>query len=587
MGYNDENTIVLGSLRYKSASNIDSSLKIPFIQSYKENVEYDRTIDVNLAQLYDDERQSSTIFRPTAKIALYFKNSYVGKTKYTPFANSLYYVNLNELINNVCTLNVGSVEYSGYPSNYEFDFMRTDFEVSGYTQVDELNNTHVDFVQRSATTYNWGVYLSYGYDNDYEQLMEGFDVVSQQILNWKVSDGIPFVISRNIIGQISFRCLVNHGLSVGEYVKLNFNYNGQDIFEISSLGDGFYNSDLNIFNIKDVGFTGTTFDKNVVGTFKRVLDINKPEDTISTYYVRRNKILTNESDAVLGKVAFEQTIYNKKKQFNRSSYTPNKQSIVAYKEDNLVYSLSFDKDIDINGLVDNQKRPITELFYTIIWKGYFGWTMGLGPMKKGYSFNIQPSTSIGNVPSSWWNVDNISSNTNLGILTYTKPGVSKPFSYVKPLVIGDIVDGDYCEWNVYEQKERVVSSMYHKITFNPYHFDIGNPIGLSFGKNQLGYYYTPHHMLNIGDFSDYIEEGDKKDVVGIPNWAIYSTTNNVFRWRDKYSYGYIDDKGNGVDFPFFNGVHYPYRDIIFRLIPEGTNYIDNNLVATPLIDGCE
>jgi hypothetical protein len=94
-------------------------------------------------------------------------------------------------------------------------------------------------------------------------------------------------------------------------------------------------------------------------------------------------------------------------------------------------------------------------------------------------------------------------------------------------------------------------------------------------------------MLKIGEFSDYIEEGDKKNIVGIPDWAIYSTTNNVFRWRDKYSYGYIDEKGNGVNFPFFNGVHYPYRDIIFRLIPEGTNYIDNNLVATPLIDGCE
>jgi len=586
MGYINENTIVLGSLRYKSASNVDSSLKIPFIQTFRENVEYDRTIDVNLAQVYDDERQASSIFRPTGKISLYFKNSYVGKVNYPPFANSLYYVNVNKLIANICTSNANLV-YSGYPSNSEFDFMRTDFEVKGYTQVDDLNKVHVDFIQRSATTYNWGVYLSYAYDNDYEQLMSGIDNISQQTLNWKVSDGIPFIISRSTVGEITFRCLVNHGLNVGEYVKFNFDYNGQTIFEVSSLGDGFFNSDLTIFNIRDVGFTGTTFNDGVKGTIKRVLDINNPNDTTSTYYVRRNKILTSESEVVLGKIAFEQNVYNKKKQVNNSTYTPNKQTITSYKEDNLVYSLSFDKDIDIKGMVDNQKRPITELFYTIIWKGYFGWTMGSGPMKKGYSFNIKPSMGIGAVPSMWWSVDINNSNTNFSILSYTKPGTNKPFNYVQPPNVGDLVEGDYCEWNVFEQIERVISPMYHKITFNPYHFDIFNPVGPSFGKNQLGYYYVPHHMLKIGDYSDYIEEGDKKNIVGIPDWAIYSTSRNIFRWRDKYSYGYIDDRGNGVDFPFFNGVHYPYRDIIFRLIPEGSNYIDNNLVATPLIDGCE
>ena len=586
MGYRNENTIVLGSLRYKSASNVDSSLKIPFIQSFKENIEYDRTIDVNLAQVYDDERQASSIFRPTGKISLFFKNSYVGKVIYPPFANSLYYVNVNKLIENICTSS-SNIVYSGYPSSFEFDFMRTDYEINGYTQVDDLNKVHIDFIQRSATTYNWGVYLSYGYDNDYSQAMEAYDINSRQTLNWVVSDGIPFVISRNLPGLITFRCMVNHGLKVGEYVKLSFNYNNQDLFEVSSLGNGYYNSDLTIFNIRDVGFTGNTFNNDVTGTIRRVIDINNPNDTISTYYVRRNKILTNDTDAVIAKVAFEQTVYNKKKQVNNSTYTPNKQNGVSYKEDNLVYSLSFDKDIDISKLVDNQKRPITELYYTIIWKGFFGWTMGLGPMKKGYSFNIRPSNTIGNIPSPWWSIDNVKSNTNLGILTYNKPGVTKPFSYVKPPLIGDVVDGDYCEWNSFEQLERVISPMYHKITFNPYHFNIGNPVGPSFGKNQLGYYYVPHHMLKIGDYSDYIEEGDKKNIVGIPDWAIYSTTNNVFRWRDKYSYGYIDEKGNGVNFPFFNGVHYPYSDIIFSLIPEGTNYIDNNLVATPLIDDCE
>jgi hypothetical protein len=58
-------------------------------------------------------------------------------------------------------------------------------------------------------------------------------------------------------------------------------------------------------------------------------------------------------------------------------------------------------------------------------------------------------------------------------------------------------------------------------------------------------------------------------------------------WRDLYPYGFIDTSGLGVNYPFLNGKHYPYTDIIFRIIPEGTNYIEQVLVTDPLIDDCE
>ena len=34
---------------------------------------------------------------------------------------------------------------------------------------------------------------------------------------------------------------------------------------------------------------------------------------------------------------------------------------------------SFDEDINISGLTDNLDRPVTELFVTILNKGYMGW----------------------------------------------------------------------------------------------------------------------------------------------------------------------------------------------------------------------
>ena len=85
-----ENRVVLGSLRYKSAPNINLLFQVPLVQTYKENVEFDRTVSINLQQIYDDERQASTTFRPIGKLSLLFNNVYMGTTNYYPYKSSLY-----------------------------------------------------------------------------------------------------------------------------------------------------------------------------------------------------------------------------------------------------------------------------------------------------------------------------------------------------------------------------------------------------------------------------------------------------------------------------------------------------------------
>ena len=147
---------------------------------------------------------------------------------------------------------------------------------------------------------------------------------------------------------------------------------------------------------------------------------------------------------------------------------------------------------------------------------------------------------------------------------------------------GDIIDGDCCEWNDYDQQERVISNLFHKLTFNPFSFRIGGNVA-----NQLGYYYQPHHVLTTRVYSDYIEDGDIRNVVGIPDYSHFSTTKNLFIWRDLYPYGFVDSGGIGVSYPFLNGVHYPFKNIIFRIIPEGTNYNEQTIIADPTIDPCE
>jgi hypothetical protein len=373
-----------------------------------------------------------------------------------------------------------------------------------------------------------------------------------------------------------------HGLSVGDSVYLSFDYNGEYFFQVSSLGDVGFGSEEFIFNISNVGYTGTTFNQGVTGVFKRLINVANSGETMSTYYVRRNKILTNVEDSQLIKAGFEQNIFNSKVKSEPAVLTPNNLARTSVKEGGQAYTLSFNDDIDITELIDNQKRPLSELFFTTIWKGSFGWT---SPLKQGYEFNLPLYNGI---PSPWWDVANTNSNTTIPTGTFNSQTTPPqgPFSFQQNLNKGDIIDGDYCEYNGYDQTERVISNLKHKFTFNNLFFTLDT---IAPQNNQFGYYYRPHNPIVIRRFSDYIEEGSAVNVVGIPNYAFYSNLSNSFRWRDLYPYGYIDADGIGVDYPFMNGKQYPFVNTIFRLIPEGTKTANQyiNEISEPVTDECE
>ena len=583
MGNNKEIRIVLSKLRYKSSPELSYGINLPFVQTTNEIIEYDRSSNVSLAQVYDDERQASTIFRPVCKFSVLFKNSYVGNTNYPPFEDNLVYINAAQAAQDQCLKGANNVKWSGYPQYNEFDFIRTDNNVSGYTAPP---NNHLTFVSKSASSYNWNFYLSYPYKNLSNKSMEFFDESSQNYISWISSDGLPFVLRNMMEGGdsiVSFKSPVKHGLSVGENVELSFNYNGVKYFEVYSLGDGTVDSDNYVFNVYNYGFTGNVFVDGKSGTFKRVLDVDNPSDTTSSYYVRQLKIMSNVGDYNLVKSGFEQNIFGKTKKYESEGFTPNKIARVSVKEGSQSYLLSFNTDFDLNGLVDNQKRPITELFFNVIWKGYFGWTMGPGfELKEGFNFNLP---LVNGKPSVWWDKSNTNSSTGFSNGSYNKSGYN--FTYVKSLKKGDVIDGDYCEWNNYEQKERVVSDLFHKFTFNSKVFDIRTkPTPFN---NLEGYYYQPNYGMPIRVYSDYIEDAEMNPnfALNIPDYSYFSTSENKFLWRDIYTYGFRDPDGRGVDYPFINGRHYPTTNKIFRIIPEGTNYVDDTTINIPKIDNCE
>jgi hypothetical protein len=560
-------TIIPSSQQYKSAPFVDQEISLSLEQQSQQITEYDRSQSISLAQIYDNERQSCTIFRPTFKVNYLYANTYVGTTNYVPFLDRLYYVNPEQSsVNNI---------WKGFPQYYEFDFYRPD-----------VTDQHIRYQSKSAYTYNWTYYVSYAHQNNYsKQLSYDLDGTS---LTWIASQGIPFFIKNSVQNGnnvISFQCVSPHGLSVGEYVEISFNYDNINLFQVYSLGNGLLGSDTHIFNIYNVGYTGATFANEVTGTFRRVINSDNIEETKSKYYVREHKIITNLDDCVMTKNGFEKNVFNEERKFEYSSITPNKVSRVSQKTSSNSYNITVKYDLDLNNILDNQKRPVSELFLTIINKGYTGYfnkpTNGVG-LKQGWEFNLTKTSNF------WWDDTNLSSNTNILTSSYTlTSGATKTFYYNQNLMSGDTIDGDFCEWNDYEQLERVVSPYYHKLKYNQNVFQITQ----SSDTNAPGFYYEPHTSMTIRVFSDYVETGDVQFIDGIPSYAYFSNSDQEFRWRDLYGYGFIDNLDRGVDYPFLNFAQYPFKNVQFRLIPEGINYNSDLLgvpfPVKPLIDGCE
>jgi len=570
---NETIRIVKGDLRYASAPETDLSIPIALNGSRRNKVEGDRTKIINIEERFDHERQISTKFRITGKITNIFNNDIEVSTNYVPFANNLYYTNAVEakLANSNPPINYSL--WKGYPQYEEFSFFRT-----------KGINGHINFIPKSAGTYNWSVYLSYPSSNYTGQTLIYNDEIYEQSNQFMVYQGIPYVVKNRVNNgkkMITFYCGYKHNLSVGDWVYLKNPINGKYFFEVYSLGDEYYGNNDKVFNIFNIGYIGSGFNNGAFGTFKRVADISNSGETMSRYYVRRHKILTDVSNVDIHKMGFENNPFPKKRKIEFSATTPDNTQRISIKDGTQTVGFSFDKDIDIISLLDNNQRPITELYVTIINKGYMG--LFNSPTQNtaleiGWDLNFKQNTI-----DSWWDKTNPHNKDNIPFGSYSNGGVT--FYYNDVLRIGDEIKGDICEWNDFEQSEYVLSKMSHKYSFNPQIFNgvIGNGVTLPYG-----YSYNPHHSFNIRVYSDYIEKGDRDKVDDIPDYSFYSEFNGEWRWRDIYSYGYIDSDGIGVDNPFLNNRHYVFNDILFLQTPmRKNNNVFNDIIFEPITDDCE
>ena len=565
--------ILLPSKRYFKASDEDLTLNLKLENSETLMREGERNIVLDLPTLFDDERNQSKTYKIYGKMKMIFRNLYSGSTLYNP------------LLKNFYVAGDGTGSNDGYVPYNEFALLRNDVlrEINDpYTG--NTMNVFVPQKRLEGTRYtghtittsiyapykNWNLYLSYVDSHDTGFTMN-YTFSGGTNYTFVAGDGIPFRVYDNG-NYYTLISPVEHGMSQGEYITISGGTLNSSIdltgrtFYIESVGNEYYNSEKYVVNLQKnefaFGYTlsGVTF---VLG--KRCLDLLNISGSTSQYYVHKHKTLTTVDDYIMDKVGFETPIWEHERKILFENGLGYNDILV---ERNRPESVLFDfkKTFTLTGITNNLGYTPTEVYITVLLRnsnGYFTY-----PPKVGYKFNFHNTwidkQFTGNTETS---ITQTSFTSNTGVTGFTSGNT---------ISTGTTLTGAFVEYNEKDFKERIISEAYHKFSHKK---TVGGVTIFNHGQddtNPEGYFYQPHYRVKLRELSPYIETSNTKDILNLPENCIYDETEKIWKWRDLYDHGFVDQEGNGTTFPFINNLHYVMKDINFYLRNENsyTNKFD-------------
>jgi hypothetical protein len=428
------------------------------------------------------------------------------------------------------------------------------------------------------------------------------DYASISGMQFLAGDGIPFtprVTTTDGKEVLQIITPVRHGVLPGEYIEIQSGattFGGanlvvdvsvtatyatppQTIFKIDYLGNGLENSEDYVMNITTIGLDVTSLPTEPVGTLKRVTNPDNMLETKSEYYCQIHKLITNPNDFTFDKTAFERGIYNKKGRIFPAKRTPtyNTKSVLYQSYDSFLWNVN--RNINSDSYYDQFNRPLTEFYLTILTTNrnlIWDWNSGgnSSPAGYGWGWNFKKNGVVDPFVDNGAHPVSLTQNGNLG---------------VDPLPpSGSTFRGAFAEYNPFELKERVISEIGHSLKFNTNTmYKVGGTPGYDFVESIFK--YNPHHKIPVKKFSNYISYNDS--LFTSPQYAVYSLSEETFRWREILPVETYEDGDNGVSYPYLNDAHYPYHNLEFKIEAVGPALIPLSsgtlTILTEYTDGCQ
>ena len=364
---------------------------------------------------------------------------------------------------------------------------------------------------RHRPEYNWDLFLTYPYENDYDNALISGGLLVKSI-----------ELAFNSVGRriVLFSTYTKHNLSIGTAFNLYINENKIENILVNSLGNVkkedeehyFYTTQTDI--ISDILGKRTEIDedtdndkinkqiRDTDATFRLKHIVNGYE---SEYYIRKfkklpnlNKIVNKEDELTLDKSycvnEFEEWIKDKPNDFDKEQYQLAFSSTI-YNDNNT--QVTWTDGINIDNILDNRGRPLTEIYHTVMKrnKGYDEWYN----QRRVESKEIEYSHCFGNVS---WGFDLLSAKGEKEIDLQEKLNDVKLIHNIKEdIVNNNEFNGDIVEYNVTTCNETILEDCYFR--FNTYLRE--NPVE----------YYTYQYDEITSD--DYDKEGFKKETTKLTN----------------------------------------------------------------------
>jgi hypothetical protein len=461
-----ENKILLPSKRFLLASDEDVFLDVNLEQNHKLMPIDTLQKTVSSYEVYLDERSKSFDYRVYGNIFLVGTNilcDFDGINGYESVVEAQYYDPETELYR--FTLDQVLINDNGWY------FYKDNILPCNRTEL-EPKKERFDLIKKDE----WSLFVTYAAEKNVQPLFfNGIDI----------KDGIALMgaADAEVDGKVLsfFACPLTHNLAAGDSVNI-YNQNGFvkkcTVYQVGTADNG-YKKNVFFVDEKIDFISNVMIDKY---RFKKVVG-----EVESEYYSRWYKKLTSLDDYDAFRTSFSKNIYN---------------------DTNV--SFVYPEGVDIEGLVDNLNRPLTELFVTV----------------------------VKNKSSDFWGETLSAINVSISDINYDfnkvyQGGILNPVETLT--TTQDLFFGNIVEYNKMDMLEV-------ELNFAVHLFNTQNRLDNTLYES---YYYKPHYRYQIKDLSEIIFKED--GLLTPPDYA--ETINLIKQWRAIT---------NTDGYPYLNKHHYVY-----------------------------